>query len=798
MQQLKRLSVKNCRGIVNGPDIRFGTGGVLICGDNGTGKSSYVDALEKVLTGNCSSLDIRTQGLSWRLQGGHIFAEAAPEIELEISDGNLIRTITLESSPSSCPRPLKQFLQASREGGFILRRRTLLDFIDAKPADRWKAVETILNVAQFREFEQKLIDLNKHLREQAETAAESVLADETEIRELLGIEQEIPIDESSCIGKLNEKIRSLGLLEITSYEEIEVVLSTVKQHLAAFSDMEKWQRLLQFGELLRKAPIYQEIIDLISSYDEISQNIDEESKKLVGHFYEEVLKSGLQWIQEDKLESCPLCGSSISFNEVQSYVNQRLEEHSTIIQLKADRTPIHTDLIEKIRFYISFLDEVHEYLENGVTSAYSAQFEEFRKTIKKIGSLNFSVLDSGKIQPYLAVLKKQDDSLIISSMHQEIDETCTPSPDMERYKELFQLSGYLQTIPVHLDNIRYALKVIESNEYCQTQTDQLCALATQARKNAVQIFMEAISDTADELYQYVHPGESIGSLEINVRQRTNAGLELKSEFYGISGDPRGHYSEGHVDSLGLCIFLAIRRFQFQQCPDVALLVLDDVLHSVDGNHRLATAQMIFEKFNDHQILITTHDPVWFENLKFASRRHMNGKKFVQYKISDWNIKEGPIFGDHLNDYEWLTSDRCRTATPSDKAIKAGRLLEAMLQDLCHNLQMKVTYSKTGNYTIDPLWTSFYNTALRFKGFNEVSEDCLNQIEATRQVRNWIGAHWNEWALGLTNPEAQNFCNAVIELRKLVYCESCGQFIKRISDLDGVWACRGQHLKYKKN
>lgn len=798
MLQIKRLSVKNCRGIVNGPDLHFGSGGVLICGDNGTGKSSYVDALEKVLTGSCSSLDIRTQGLSWQQQGGHILAETDPEIELEVTSGNQTHIVNLKSSPSSCPGPLKPFLQASHEGGFILRRRTLLNFIDAKPADRWKAVEAILNVAQFQGFEKELIALNGTLQEEMGKAADCIRVNEKEIREQLEIESGVPIDETCCIRYLNEILRSLGFTEISSLKEVGNASAAVQQQLAAFSDMEKWQKLLQFGEFLRKVPAYQELIDVFSSYAEIVRSIDEESKKLAGQFYGEVLKRGLQWIQEDSLENCPLCGSRITFDEVQSYVNQRLEEHSTIVELKASQTSLHAGLTEKLREHAAFLDEAHEYLENGCNSLNSAQFEEFRGNIHTTRASYLSLQnDIAKIQADLGHLQEQNGAAILTAMQQEITKTCAASPDLERYREMYQLNWHFQTVPAHLDNIRHARKIIESYEFCQAQTSRLCALATQARKNSIQILMEAISETAHEYYLFIHPGESIGSPEILVKQHANASLELKSDFYGISGDPRGHYSEGHVDSLGLCIFLAIRRFQFQHCPDVALLVLDDVLHSVDGSHRHATAEMIFEKFGDHQIFITTHDPIWFEYLKSASRRHMNGKKFEHYKISQWTLEDGPIFGDHLNDYEWLVSDRCRTASPQDRTIKAGRLLEAMLQDLCHNLMINVPYNKSGNYTLDPLWSAFYRKALKFSGFKEASAICLEKIEKTRQLRNWAGAHWNAWAQGITHREAQDFCDGVIDLRKLVYCDTCGQFIKRIGDLDGIWACKKQHLKYER-
>ncbi len=80
---LKQLKAKACRGIIDGPDINFEKDGLFLVGDNGTGKSSYIDAIEKVLTGKCSSLDTGDQGLSWDKQGKHVSSKSPPEIEFD-------------------------------------------------------------------------------------------------------------------------------------------------------------------------------------------------------------------------------------------------------------------------------------------------------------------------------------------------------------------------------------------------------------------------------------------------------------------------------------------------------------------------------------------------------------------------------------------------------------------------------------------------------------------------------------------------------------------------------------------
>ena len=340
-------------------------------------------------------------------------------------------------------------------------------------------------------------------------------------------------------------------------------------------------------------------------------------------------------------------------------------------------------------------------------------------------------------------------------------------------------------------------KRISYLETCNGQLRILSGLAERSRKNAVQKLLDEIVEIADQYIQRIHPGERIGNPKLTIPERGSGSIDLTSHFHSETGDPRGHYSEGHVDSLGLCLFLAIRRIHHTQHPELSLLILDDVLHSVDANHRRETANLIFEEFKDHQIIVTTHDPWWFEYLKLAARKNNQGK-FIQRRIASWTLDTGPIWGDHLSNYEWLVSSGGQKAKPADKVIKAGLLLEEMLQNLCDNLWVSVPFRIRGDYTIGPLWISFYATSRKKnKEFFAKAESCLKEIDDLRNLRNWVGAHWNEWAQTLTNSEAEAFADAVLQLRNYAYCDDCDQFIKRIAELDGVWSCKQECKRYNR-
>jgi len=789
--------VKNCRGIIDGPDLVFGTGGAIICGDNGTGKSSYIDALDKALTGKCNSLDIGAQELSWRKQGAHIHSGSNPEIHLILTDGNKDETVSLSRGNESYPKEIQGFLKASQESKFILRRRVLLNFIEAKPAQRYKEIEGFLNVDRYTAFEQKLIEIKKELEKHVDELDKRIRQNEQEIRRILKLDSQIPITKELFIEQLNSHLKEVGIKEIADLKEINMCMGLIDTDLRSFQNISHWQSLISFSEELSKNPSYSEVIRTEEDYYKVSRDLEMESAILKGNFYEKVLIEGLKWVTEDALERCPICNSPINAGEVQKFVQQKISEHQSFIASKNICAEKHDLFLQTISNYSKYLGRMRRSWDELLNLSPIDKYDTFQKLINEIVEDNSTIKKSEEIERDKIRLIEHDGNLIIQSMKEVIDERCVSSPDIDRYNELTDLKSLISSMNQHYLKILDTTFTRNNTKIAYDQMVQLCNYATKSRKTAIRVLMGAIADTTDEYYQCIHPGESIGSPTFELPEGGSGSIKIIGEFYGTEDDPRGHYSEGHIDSLGLCIFLAIRRFQYNQNPDLSLLVLDDVLQSMDAGHRRKTAEMIFKKFKDHQIVITTHDNLWFDYLKQASHRHMKNRKLRYYRISDWQIDTGPIFGDHLNDYEWLISKKSEKANPRDKSIKAGRLLEELLQNMCTNLWVNVRFNLSGKYTIDPLWSAFYSAAKKFDRFYSLTKQHLGTIEKTRNIRNWAGAHWNSWAMNLTSQEAQEFCDAVIDLRKCVYCEHCKEFIKRINDIDDLWSCKCEKLRYKK-
>lgn len=99
------------------------------------------------------------------------------------------------------------------------------------------------------------------------------------------------------------------------------------------------------------------------------------------------------------------------------------------------------------------------------------------------------------------------------------------------------------------------------------------------------------------------------------RRITGQTLLPTIKFRGLEiGSPQSLLNEARVSALAISIYLAGRKVCGETLqPDTPkLLVLDDLLIGLDQSNRLPVLQMLTKHFGNWQIVLLTHDRVWFE------------------------------------------------------------------------------------------------------------------------------------------------------------------------------------------
>jgi DNA repair exonuclease SbcCD ATPase subunit len=170
--KIKTIDIHAFRGI---PDFELQLDGksLLLRGENGTGKSSIVEAIEFFFTGKISHLE-GTRGLSLQQHAPHVnFEPDDLNVELTFNPGNvsLNRTFTSSHSP---PEQLKDYFQITQNGTFIMRRSQILTFIMSKPAERFRAIGSIIGVEPLDEIELEMMRVRDDLKGEVKSKEEKI------------------------------------------------------------------------------------------------------------------------------------------------------------------------------------------------------------------------------------------------------------------------------------------------------------------------------------------------------------------------------------------------------------------------------------------------------------------------------------------------------------------------------------------------------------------------------------------------------------------------------------------------
>lgn len=174
---------------------------------------------------------------------------------------------------------------------------------------------------------------------------------------------------------------------------------------------------------------------------------------------------------------------------------------------------------------------------------------------------------------------------------------------------------------------------------------------------------------------------SDGSVRLRMRDRDGNPLNKPSEFL----------NEARVTAIGLCLYLAgmarsvpPKRSDGSTYP--RLLVLDDVLLSLDMAHRLPLLRVLREHFKNWQVLLLTHDRAWYEIAKQQLEGWAHHELFC-IRVGDY---EQPILREDQDHLYWalqfLQDGHVKAA-----AVHVRTKFELILKWACELLGVPVKY-----------------------------------------------------------------------------------------------------------
>lgn len=775
--KIKKINIRAFRGI---PDLELALEGksLLLQGDNETGKSSIVEAIEFFFTGKVSRLE-GVRGLSLRRHGPHVnFTPDDVNVVITFDPGNVSLGRTFTSAPSP-PALLEDYFQITQKGTFILRRSQILEFIVSQPAERFRAIGSIIGIEPLDNVEREMM----RLRDEVEG---KVVSKKGEINRLIR-------DLSDVIGKditgvkdvlpaLNEILQKANLPLIMSLEDVD---RHAEEMLRAVRKAESIDKVAALNEILKITSIpfiSQEVVDELNDINKKVKYLLQDQVR-VELSVAGLLESGKRVIEQEKMDVCPVCEQKINRERLLTRIDDRLRNLRDLSDKASEIRRISVPVIDNLR-------EISDKLRSTISKIelFTELSEEKEMLSGKSDFLNGfidKVASAKEIKNEIPIQEISQQKDEINKMGGSISTKCHRLLEdiglSEEEKKVLEVVRLIEQARSKAKDILKVSSELKAYQKYYELAEKIYSAFSEVKKAKIQEIYNTIQGDMQNFYSMLHPNGSHKNIELTVALGRRASTEMKIESFGRKGeDPRALTSEGHLDSLGLCIFLAFVKKFNEGC---SLIVLDDVVTTVDARHRKNICKLLFKEFREKQLIITTHDGVWYEQLCASQRAYGIEANFKNLTIVDWRIDTGPIIRPYKARWERI-QEKIVAGDKTGAGNDGRQYLEWVLEKICEVTQASVPFKSYRRYEVGELLIPAkkrLESLLGEEGFKTKIFKAFQNLESTIIMGN-ILSHNNILAEEVSIEEVNSFCESVHNLHNVFLCPNCGHFIGYYRDL----------------
>jgi energy-coupling factor transporter ATP-binding protein EcfA2/DNA-directed RNA polymerase subunit RPC12/RpoP len=587
------------RGAATKATLKTGLKSVVVYGENACGKSSFVDAIEFIITqgkiehlknefsdrNNCVRNTETPDGEDCKAR---IYFENGGYIEAHVPQTDRIR---FEASSDDLLTAIQEW-DVQRH---ILRQGEVSDFIHLTKSKKYSVLSPLLGLQEYEEIAQNMVRIRDSV---LETSQYQMLQGEfVTIRD--EINEVLPNVDAETRKKLVHS-RAKKYVQVPIEETVDTIAKTAITALETLlQDKEPQVKRYLVMQSLNKIPIKKKLESVIRSQDElakISENYIDHKIPILENT-EKILESVEDLTQEIE---CPACGQYILGTEFKDHVNQELGK------LKKVREARNQAVAEKQAFTVALSNFISQYQSEKAFLEWLSLPEN-----KGINSLFVRLTEISIEEP-----TNRWSTELIEKLKVVTNELC-PMVKKEARIE----APTTTTIVDGLNFFRVCLKIprLEHLESTLAKIDLLLSTLNDSYNkireeiaNITEQVLKAISQDIAGIWSLIHPGQPIENVRLSPSEKDKA-IEVCLKFYGKEQpDPRLTLSEGYRNSLGLSIFLALaNQGNAKENP----IVLDDIVSSLDREHRGKVTQLLSSGLAGRQVILFTHDREWFGELR---------------------------------------------------------------------------------------------------------------------------------------------------------------------------------------
>lgn len=742
--KIKKIKISWFRGAADPVELDLSLKSIALYGENGSGKSSFIDAVEhNINSGRINHLAHEYSGKRQEkaVVNTHTPGSQNSEITIKLEDNSLIET-KIFSNGTFTVNPTSSILTSWDYRCTILRQNEVADFIADTKGDKYSALLPLLGLSHLEIAAENLrkIERNLPIISSLQEKKREVERVNLKRKSVFGMapSSDILIELKTFYSKYCGK----PITDQTNFQLITETLDALNIKVSQFSSTQKIYS--SFFELSR-LDIEGNILAITESFLKLGESTEPLiAEKLA------VLKSAISFSEKNTEEevNCPACGKKVSSSSFSSHIKEEetlLKDAFTNFNVHKANINILCSNLETLKRILS-QEQLKEWKSKQDTDMISGiesiDIDIFRnsyntKTQEEIRKIVLPFIELAKLE-VVNPLSDISDLLLDKTKVETINEIMKASSHSRSVKKIEETLGFIITLQkIYREQIRVQSAAI----------------------------IGTISADVARMWGLLHPEERVEDVRLCLPEDVDKAIEIGLKFYGIEQDsPRLTLSEGHRNSLGLCIFLAMAKRE--DTP----IFLDDVVVSFDRNHRGRVGTLLEQEFSDRQIILFTHERDWYIELK----TQLDAKRWEYKSLMPW---EGPDIGIRLAARQFGFDDaRSQLLIAPDTAGNTARkIMDISLSFLAEDLGIRLPYlhrEKNDHRVSHEFLAEIINASSSF----EIKSDGTNYVSYTDAIEDFKTA--DKLLISWGNKSSHDFDIVKGEAAQLI--DSCEKSLERFN------------------
>ena len=685
-QPIQRLRVEAFRGFRDIREFDLSASAVIVTGPNGTGKTSFFDALQWCLLGSIQRLeDLRgRRNVEHILNQYRLGRKAVVELDLVIADEPLTLRRSGDRSGSTLElrRPgaapifgqeaddaLRELLlpdtdltlEAALTTSGLMQQDVMRGVLEAKPADRYRHLTTVLGLGQLEQFEEAVRSLasdaaarERNARSERDRLAEAL----RHAKERLS-EAQTRLQSRPQIEAIREETRAYVSAAPASLEspspnldlETQDAVKTLAAHFGSELDAvnkcaTSIRRVQELQAALQPEPAVDESAALRVSQEAAEQELETartNSKSLEDQLIAarstaaEVAQLAALAIPQLS-DVCPVCGQAINPAHIEAELRARADDTQSIVALQT--------ALEAAR-------EAARAAESRVAEARAAadaadvrteQWEQFRLAQSEAAA-NLNRLRSENLVARPVAKSLEDFAEAADAVIEYLRSRRTRLLEFLNAFDQQHERGVVERSSAEVSNLEKALATSESGLAKEAQrAQQLKQLSEQsvvARVEVTEERVRAMQPLVANIFQRLDPHPAFKTIEFELdtyyRQGTTSPL-VRDIVEGVSADPLVVFSTSQANIVALSYFIAMSLSSGDR--GLPFLLLDDPVQSMDDVNVLGFADLCRHLQSRRQLIVSTHERRFSGLLerKLAPRTEAASTRLIRF--AGWD-RSGP-------------------------------------------------------------------------------------------------------------------------------------------------------------